>query len=46
MGEVGVETFAKLVQELLVQYLSTKYGDVAISGRASVAGCVLQIVGM
>jgi hypothetical protein len=27
IGEVGVESFATLVQEMLVDYLCTKYGD-------------------
>jgi hypothetical protein len=27
IGEVGVESFATLVQRMLVEYLSSKYGD-------------------
>ncbi len=49
--EVWVESSAMLVLEMLIEYLSTKYGQkfavgVATSGRASVEGCVSHIICM
>ena len=50
IGEVGVESFAARVQELLVEYIRDKYGEVlptgvAIFGRAIAAGCVSRMLG-
>ncbi len=48
--EVGLESFATPIQELLVDYAQTTATrspiGVAISGRVSMAGCFSRIVGM
>jgi len=51
IGEVGVDSFATRIQEMLVDYLRDKHGDkvaigATISLPASVAGCVSPIVVM
>jgi hypothetical protein len=52
--EVGVDSLATRIQEMLIDYLREKHGDnlpptrspigAAISGRASMAGCVSPIL--
>ncbi len=42
IGEVGVDSFATLNQEMLVDYLRDKHGD-SVADPASVGGCVSPI---